>query len=548
MRKRSPWKGIVITVLVLAVLCGGGFFAFRQFGSRNAQPVYVYDFSMLGMTEYWGDSKESYGPVRSDKIQTVYLSGTQTVTEVLVAPGDTVKKGDVLLTFDTTLTDLSLERERLAVEKLKLDLQVAYEYLAEINSMVPMVIPEYSDDPMPEDPGTPLSGDFQVAQLEDSNDGSSADMPLICWLRDGTVLTDSLYEQLRQASSELQAKRKAKQEPPAPPADPTDPTTEPVETEPEEIPQVHSFYCVFKVTEGNTSLANTKIWQGMYVALNESDSAFYVSFFDASGVLDNSKEDPVLPSRPEINYGSGFTASQIAQMRAEQEKTIKDLEFSVKMEEANYKIMQTEISDGNIYAQLDGQVVSVLDEEEAMLTNQPIIKVSGGGGFYIECSVSELDRDSLAIGQEVTVNDWRTGSMYIGTILRVDEYPTQDGGFYGNGNPNVSYYPFTVFVDGDADLMEYNYVDVVYGTADSTNGIYLENPYLRKEGGESFVYVCGEDGKLEKRVVTTGKSLWGSYTEILSGLSETDQIAFPYGKNVVPGAPTVHGDWSTLYE
>ena len=38
------------------------------------------------------------------------------------------------------------------------------------------------------------------------------------------------------------------------------------------------------------------------------------------------------------------------------------------------------------------------------------------------------------------------------------------------------------------------------------NGIYLENPFIRTEQGKSFVYVRGEDGLLEKRFVTTGKS------------------------------------------
>ena len=44
----------------------------------------------------------------------------------------------------------------------------------------------------------------------------------------------------------------------------------------------------------------------------------------------------------------------------------------------------------------------------------------------------------------------------------------------------------------------------------------------------------------------TGKSLWGSYTEILSGLTVEDKVAFPYGKNVKPGAATADGDYSTL--
>ena len=65
------------------------------------------------MTEYWGDSRESYGPVTSDNIQTVFLSDTQEVTEILVKQGDTVKKGDLLMRFDTTLSEIALERKRL---------------------------------------------------------------------------------------------------------------------------------------------------------------------------------------------------------------------------------------------------------------------------------------------------------------------------------------------------------------------------------------------------------------------------------------------------
>ena len=80
--------------------------------SSGSEPVYAFPFHFMGMTEYWGDNQESYGPVTTDKIQTVYLTDTQTVTEVLVEAGDTVQKGDLLLSFDTTLSDLQLERKR----------------------------------------------------------------------------------------------------------------------------------------------------------------------------------------------------------------------------------------------------------------------------------------------------------------------------------------------------------------------------------------------------------------------------------------------------
>ena len=202
---------------------------------------------------------------------------------------------------------------------------------------------------------------------------------------------------------------------------------------------------------------------------------------------------------------------------------------------------------GEVIANIDGTVVALLDEEEARLTGQPILKVSGGGGFYMQGAVSELEKDNLQIGQEVTVNDWNTGMTYTGTIQSVGDFPTSNGYWSGVGNPNVSYYPFTVFIDESADLQEGSYVNVTFSTATTQQGIYLENPFLRTEQGKSYVYVRGEDGKLEQRFVTTGKALWGSYTEVLDGLTPEDYIAFPYGKNVVVGADTVEGDNSDLY-
>ena len=152
--QKKKWILIGLAAVVVAAAgCGSWYYA----GHSNTEPVYVYPFQYIGMTEYWGDSQESYGPVTTDKIQTVFLSDTQTVTEVLVQPGDSVKKGDVLMTFDTTLDSLALERKRLDVEKLKLQRQAAQEKLDQIRNMVPLTESETTvPDSDPQNTGVAL--------------------------------------------------------------------------------------------------------------------------------------------------------------------------------------------------------------------------------------------------------------------------------------------------------------------------------------------------------------------------------------------------------
>ena len=544
-RKKGLKKGIWIA-LVLVLIAAGAAGGWYWYANRNTEPVYVYPFSMVGMTEYWGDSQESYGPVFTDKIQTVFLTDTQTVTEVLVQQGDMVKKGDILMTFDTTLSDLALEKKRLEVEKLKLQLSDAEKELRRINAMKPMVIytpseEEESDESLGRQLGP---GEYEISH-EREYDGSAPEKAMILWLHSGMDLKDAIVEEVRYHAEVFQnenAQAKAEQE------------AENGEEVPEEgagsgyTPfEVHSFYVVIKITSGDRELATKTTWQCL--RFSGKGSGFQFRFADTligDHTLGGGEEDSSVNTG--IDFGSGFTAAQIAQMRDDQKKKITQLEFDIKMAEANYKIAQTEAGDGNVYAQIDGEVVSLLTEDEAKATLQPILKVSGGGGFYVEGFVSELEKDNLILGQEVTVNDWNTGMTYVGIVDSIGDFPTSDGYYNGMGNPNASYYPFRVFVDESADLQEGRYVSVLYSAGTGEHGVYLQNPFLRKENGTAFVYIRGADGKLEKRTVRTGKDLWGSYVEILEGLTAEDLVAFPYGKQVKPGAATAEGDYSTLYE
>lgn len=555
-------KKILLAVIAVAAVAaiGGGIWFGTQSGG---EPVPVFPFKYLGMTEYWGDTQESYGPVSTDRIQTVYITDTQTVTEIKVAAGDVVKKGDLLMTFDTTLSDLALERKRLEVEKLKLQLQKAEERLQEIKVMEPMKIPTYVSGGSEEedtDTGEQLQGAYQMS-FNSEYDGSTKELALICWLNTAASIDDTVLEALRLQAEKYQnynaeqafASASAVPEPISEQETTSPDTPAPEPTEEVYTPfHVYEYYAVIKVTEGNGELGSRLNWQGLHV-WGSAEKGFKFQLFDAYGVVDDhmlseADEDAADTSIPEIDYGSGYTAAQIAEMRREQEQKIKDLKFDIKMAETDYKIMQTEVSDGNVYSEIDGEVVSVLTEEDARMLRQPILKVSGGGGFFVEGSISELEKENLKPGQEVTINDWNTGMTYTGSVTSVGDFPSTDNGWNGIGNPNSSYYPFTAFVDETADLQAGSYVSIQFSTAGTEHGVYLENPFIRSEQGNFYVYVQGANGKLEKRYIAVGKSLWGSYKEVLSGISEEDLIAFPYGKNVKEGADTEESDLSVLYQ
>ena len=549
MNKKKIILIAVGTVAAAAAIGAGIFAASRPSGKKS---VYVYSFDIVGMTDYWGDRQESYGPVRSDNIQTVMLSDTQTVTEVKVKQGDTVKKGDLLLSFDTTLTDLALEKKRLSVEQLKLQLQQEEARLGElldttpntpiVEETTPMTY-DYVDVEVPveEDPITEL----KVVSDEKNTKAApgTKDNPVICLLPN--MVSNLNDETMGKVKTEIQKKRREADQ-------------KANSLLPESEYNISEFYAVMKTTMDNLPSSTKVLWQGIHVT--GSEKPFTLQFFDASGVLDFSilpermqTVSVAIPNRETETAGNdyntgGYTKEQLTRMIEDQRKTILDVKYKIKVAEAEYSIARRETNDGNIYSEVDGKVVSVLTQEEAKENQQPILKVSGGGGFYVAGSISELNRDKLQIGSEVTITDYQNGGVYTGTVESVGDFPASGDNYYGNGNPNVSYYPFTVFVDESADLVGGNYVNIQYSLNQEDGGIYLTNPFVRKENGESYVFVRDENGRLEKRAVKTGKSLWGSYIEILSGITTEDKLAFPYGKNVKPGAATAEGDYSTLYE
>ena len=138
MSKRNKRLLIVCVSIVLAAALIAGIVLLA--GNKKT-PVFVYAVNQLGYQDFYGgDSME--GTVKTDQLQAVYVSGTQEVTESFVHEGQTVTKGTKLMSYDTTLTELSLENKDLEVQKLKLRLTEAEKELKKIRTAVASALKE----------------------------------------------------------------------------------------------------------------------------------------------------------------------------------------------------------------------------------------------------------------------------------------------------------------------------------------------------------------------------------------------------------------------
>lgn len=130
-------KIIGVTVAAAAgVLLLGGTVVFAV-SSTGRQKVKVISVSELSGYYGGGTFFSTSGNITSDVSQNVYLTDNQTVEEIFVAEGDTVKEGDPLISYDMTMTNLELEMKKLDRQGVELNIQKAREDIKKLKSVKP---------------------------------------------------------------------------------------------------------------------------------------------------------------------------------------------------------------------------------------------------------------------------------------------------------------------------------------------------------------------------------------------------------------------------
>lgn len=540
---RKHMKAVIITVVCL-VLVAAIVIGIFWFLGRRSDPVPVGQVSYF--TNYYGESSQS-GLVTAEKLQKVYASGTQEITELLVTEGQEVKSGDALFRYDTTLSDIQLERQKIAVQQAELSLERAKDELKEINALKPYVPTqpptepptepseptdpptEPPTDPPTEPPTEPTEPPIPAEELPYLLGGQGTEADPYRYLCDASmVYNNEVFERLLGEETQLWIRFEVRLE--------NSPNGE-----------LQNSWGVLLSRDEEHGLQFTLL-PPTVAAQNADDSSEPQPDADgqADGGVDTAQDQPatraVRTTSTASTYAGGqYTSAEIAQMKAEKQKEIRDLDLSLRQTKVELEQMKNEVENSAVYATVDGIVMQLTDAETARQNGSPVMVISGGGCYYVKSAISEYDLGKYPVGTQVRIFSWMTGTEIYGTIDEITDTPASND-LYWSENPNATYYTILIAVDSGVELREGEYVEVYLSAQSSQeNALYLSNMFIRQDDGGSYVYKRGEDGLLVKQYVRTGTVQWGS-TEILDGLTMEDMITFPYGKDVKEGAQTVESD------
>ncbi|MGN1014540.1 MAG: hypothetical protein ACI4PM_04180 [Butyricicoccus sp.] len=621
-------KHVAIVLAILAVAGGCVFGGRKIYQHFHGGVVSVYAVSDVGESSAWIDGNSSMSAtVSTDQLQTEYVSESQTVDEIFVTKGQTVKVGDKLFSYDSTLEELDLKRSNINIQQKQLELDQAQKELAVMQTYragVPIpgsqssssgstqttsagssgsqtggtqesTIPTYKGLKLLGGEGTEdspyqykwsssfrFTKSFIAAATRGENEAYV--QFLLCGdeVSGGTGTTDDGTDEDSDPADDTENPSDtgdSEQEEPTDSADNTDQTvivedpedSDDADTDSEEEQegdsqgQDNDDVSMDQVTkpDGEYSASWTMQFQKTsssyrYLMLSMTVGGVERVISEPMDPLpkddqpdqpnDDSDDDP---DDPDVDNGTVYTQAEINEMLADQKQQIKDLQLEIRQAKIDYQKQEKELENSVVYSTVNGVVTKLRTPQQAG-TSKPLVKIAGSNaGYFITSAVHELERDTVQQGQQVIVTNEDSGETYDGVVQSVSNYPAQDSSWYYDyeSNPTASYYPFYVKVSGNADFDMDSYITLrLTDDQESDSSYYLMTAFVRSENGQSYVYVAGEDGKLEKRTVTTGKSLWGSYIEIKNGgISEDERIAFPYGKNVHEGAATQDASVDDLY-
>lgn len=193
-------KKIIIGVLVTVLAAGSVAGAAVYFKKNNKETVTVVSVDSIA-SDYYMDDTTLDGNIVTNVTQNVTVDKDMIVQDLFVQKGDTVQKGDKLVSFDMTLVQMELNIAKLKKQKQEQDLEKAINRLHSLQNGGPIV---EEDAELPGLPGDDESGsgalspDDEMASSYSNVKGSylaAAVYPILAFAEAAGTLEESVIEE-----------------------------------------------------------------------------------------------------------------------------------------------------------------------------------------------------------------------------------------------------------------------------------------------------------------------------------------------------------------
>ena len=231
---------------------------------------------------------------------------------------------------------------------------------------------------------------------------------------------------------------------------------------------------------------------------------------------------------------------------------LKEAELKLKTKQSEIQKSEHLLANALVTSPVTGRITSISEEGTDQYGNpKAYISIQQTGSYRVKGQINEMQRGAIMEGDRVRMESrLNPEEVWMGTVTLVDyENPVQgnNNGYYiSSGSDEMSAssrYPFYVELDSMEGLIlgQHLYLSMAGEEPVSLEGVTLSGAFVcYDEDGSCFVWADDGQGKLEKRGVELGNydPMADAY-EILSGLSDSDYVAFPDEEVCLQGAPTI---------
>ena len=472
-RRRIIRLGVIVVVLLVIVailvkILGGS--------GGNGESQVVTDVVQYGAIT---STVEGSGLTKAKSSETITLTTTGTVTDVLVTEGQQVTAGTPLFIIDSPAAEAAVQKARADVEGYEKQLSQAQKDIAGLNLSAP-----YSGKLMETvtlNPGDPISKGTTVAKLNDDTRLRLEQYYSYAYAGDlkvGQTVNVSIPALMMSIPGTVEAVRMVSRI----------------------TPEGSELFCADIIVENEGALTAEMVASATATVNGETVYPYEAGKLEyyRTGELVSTVDGTVISSNL-VDYLQVTPGQVLVRIDGEEsESQMFTIQQSLETAQEELKTAEENLSNCSAVAPIDGMVIGLtIQPGDEIAANTAIVTISDTSTVVISANVDERNISYIKPGMPVDLDQW--GTPAFGTVETVS--------LSSSVNNGVATYPVTISADNTEGTLQVNsYIDYTITASENDNCLVLPLQCVRtvtQEDGTTINVVFVESGQRPENAIDT---------------------------------------------